>query len=351
MGILEIFQFYLAEYAILRFLLTLLIVFISASTILFLFKKVIQKNLERAHKYLQERIVIRIETPIVLIIVLAGSEIALREILLGTLGLKNVVDSLIVAVIAYIFIQVMDILIDYWEEIHESANHEFVHGEMLPLVRSVGKIIIVLIALVLVLQMWGVEVGALVASVGVLGIILGFAFQDTMKNIFGGITLSMDQSISKGDVIKLDTGETGEVLETNFRSTKIKTFDNDTLIIPNGLLANIKFHNYAQPTNTIRVNLPIHVAYGSDVKLVRKVLLSCIQNNENILQLPRREVRFMAMGDYSLDFDFIFFISNYHDRLHMIDVVTEKAYHALTEAGISIPFPTRRLYMDSVKEE
>ena len=91
--ILDTIQFYLQQYPILQFMASLLAVALLASFILWLFRKVIQRNLERTHKYVQERIVIKLETPITLIILLAGSEIALRQLITGQLGFKIIVDS------------------------------------------------------------------------------------------------------------------------------------------------------------------------------------------------------------------------------------------------------------------
>ena len=229
----------------------------------------------------------------------------------------------------------------------ENIHNEY-HAELIPLLKSLSRIVLYSIALIMSLQLWGVKIAGLVASLGVIGVVLGFAFQDSFKNIFGGLALTIDDSIRKGDVIKLDSGEIGEVMEINLRSTRIQTYDNDILIIPNSVLANSKFRNYAQPTPEIRIKIPIGVAYGSDVAKVKRVLLNTIKDREDILLLPSRDVRFVEMGDFALKFDFVFYISDYHNRLAMIDEITTASYNALQESNIEIPFPTRTVYNKSL---
>lgn len=307
------------------------------------FNLIVKRMLKKSK--LKKSVVLKIETPIIVVIILAGFELAIRAISTSTNLFKNFIDSVIIFVIAYMFIAVVKTIITYWAKAYNNEHkHKEFHGEMLPLIKSLSKILLLGIATLMTLQVWGVKVGALLASLGIAGIILGFAFQDSLKNIFGGISLTTDNSLNKGDVIKLESGEVGEVVEITLRSTKIKTFDDDFLIVPNGQLSNSAFHNYAQPTPTVRVTIPINVSYGSDVKKVKEILLDTIRDREDILLLPPRDVRFVLMDDYSLKFDFIFFISDYRNRFTIIDEVTTLAYNALRENNIEIPFPTRTIY-------
>lgn len=327
----------------LKAFLILITCIIIAKFTFVVFKLIVYHMLKKSK--LKQSVVLKIETPIIVVIILAGFELAIQAITNSTNLFENFIDSVIIFVIAYMFIAVIKTIITYWAKAHNNKHkHKEFHGEMLPLIKSLSKILLLGIATLMTLQIWGVQVGALLASLGIMGIILGFAFQDSLKNIFGGISLTTDNSLNKGDIIKLDSGEVGEVIEITLRSTKIKTFDDDFLIVPNGQLSNSTFHNYAQPTPTVRITIPINVAYGSDVKKVKEVLLETIKGREDILLLPPRDVRFMKMDDYSLKFDFIFFISNYPNRFTMIDEVTTLAYDALRNNNIEIPFPTRTIY-------
>ncbi|MCF7799333.1 mechanosensitive ion channel family protein [Candidatus Woesearchaeota archaeon] len=323
-----------------------IIALLFAELLVLFFKKVVDKIVKKTKSKADNRIVMRIETPIIALIILVGFQFALRKIITSVDIFENIVNTIIILIITYIFTKIINILLEFWRKsrLEDIQAHDQFHEEMLPLMKSLTAILLTLVAIMVVLQMWGVQVGALLASVGVIGVILGFAFQDTMKNIFGGIALISDGSIHKHDVIRLETGEAGEVVEMTLRSTKIKTFDNDYLLIPNGMLTNSRFINYAQPTHTIRVVLPISVAYGSDVTQVKEVLLSVLKGRTDILKYPKREARFMKMGEYALEFDFLFYISDYKNKFTMIDQITTESYNALQAAGIEIPFPTRTIY-------
>lgn len=331
------------QYDIVQALVILLIALLFAKAVLFLFKHVFERMARKTKGDVDEKIVMRVETPIIIIIVLIGVQLALREVLSTSVYLfENLINTIILFVITYMFIGVSNILFDYYAKAKE--KDKMFHHEFLPLVRSLTKILLVLVAVIIGLQLWGVQVAALVASIGIIGIVLGFAFKDTMSNIFGGIALVSDNSLHKGDILKLDTGEVGEVVEVNLRSTKIKTFDHDYLIVPNGVLANKPFHNLAEPSPVLRVLIPVSVAYGSDVNKVKKVLYKLIEENENILDLPKPSVRFMKMGEYSLDFDFLFYIADYRHKFDMIDQMTTEAYETLAKNNIEIPFPARTIY-------
>jgi len=318
---------------------------ILAELLMLFFKHVVEKIAKRTRTKADNKIIMRIETPIIVLILLLGVQLALRRIITSVNFFEDFISTVIIFIVTYIFSKTISIVLDYWRHAKRNGkSDERFHEEMLPLMKSIANILLVSIAMVVVLQMWGVQVGALLASVGIIGIILGFAFQDTMKNIFGGLALISDGSIHQHDVIKLESGEVGEVVEMTLRSTKIKTYDNDYLLVPNGVLANSRFVNYAQPTHSVRVVIPIAVAYGSDVAKVKDVLLGVLKNRTDVLKYPKRDVRFMKMGDFSLDFDFLFYINDFRNRYTMIDQITTASYNALRENGIQIPFPTRTLY-------
>ena len=351
MGALESFIHPLLANSYINAVIILLVCIIIAKLTIVFFKRVVEKFIERSNSQVNGKIIHKLESPIIIIILLAGLLLAAREATNSLFFFENLIHSIIIFIILYMVIGVSNILVDYWLKIkHQQSQQESFHAEIVPLIKSLAKILFFFIAIALVLQLWGVQVGGIVASFGVIGVILGFAFQDSMKNIFGGIALTSDNSFEKHQVIRLDSGEIGEVVEINLRSTKIKTFDNDYLIVPNGMLANSKIANLAQPTATIRVLVPVSVAYGSDVEHVKKTLLNTLKGEKSVLKFPKRTVRFMKMADYSLDFDFLFYISDYRERYFMIDRITTKVYDALNTEGIEIPFPTRSIYNRQVQK-
>lgn len=314
-----------------------------AKILLFIFKTYIEKYFSKVHQIYEKQIFSKIELPIIIVIILVGFQLSIHQILSSTSAFENLLLTSIVIVITVMFMSLTTIVLRHLQKSEKEGSPEF-HDEMFPLMNSLIKIIFVFVALLVILQLWGVKVGALLASLGVAGVILGFAFRDSLVNIFGGIALVSDDSFKKGDIVRLDSGEMGEVVEMGLRSTKIKTFDSEYLVIPNGLLATTKFINMARPTNTLRIVIPVSVVYGSRPEEVEEVLLEAIKGRSDVLKFPKREVRFTKMADYSLDFELIFYISDYKDMFTMKSEVTRLVYNLLNERGIEIPFPTRTIY-------
>ncbi|NQS90225.1 mechanosensitive ion channel, partial [Patescibacteria group bacterium] len=207
--------------------------------------------------------------------------------------------------------------------------------------------IVFILVIIFILTIWGVNVTSLVASLGIAGFILGFALRDTFANIFGGIALIADKSFKIGDFIKLDTGEVGEIIDIGLRSTRVKSFDeHNEIIVPNNSLVMSKITNYGRPLVSLRMLIKIGVAYGSDIKKVKKVLLNCIHQVKGILKNPEPNAYFMEMADFSLNFHLIFWIENYRDRIKITDGIISLAYEQLQKEGIKIPFPTQTIYIE-----
>ena len=134
------------------------------------------------------------------------------------------------------------------------------------------------------------------------------------------------------------------------RSTRIKSFEEgNEIIIPNSSLMNSKIINYGRPEVYLKKRIKIGVAYGSDIKKVKNILLNCTRQIKNILKNPSPTVYFMEMADFSLNFEVIFWISNYQERLRVQDEFISLAYRELQLQGIQIPFPTRTIYIKSAE--
>ncbi|MFH1073324.1 MAG: mechanosensitive ion channel family protein, partial [Nanoarchaeota archaeon] len=215
--------------------------------------------------------------------------------------------------------------------------------EILPLAQSASKILFLLIGLFIILEYWGVQVWTMIASVGVLGIILGLALQDSLSNIFSGISLILDRTFKHGDIIKLESGEIGEVVMINLRSTRIKTFEHYIISIPNRVLGNTKVINMTQPSNLVRMTLTVGVGYDTDVDKVSKILSEAAGSVKGVDKTPSPDVMLTKLNEYSLDFD-ITFLTHITSVKHIENIkeqVLREVYTALKKHKISIPYPTR----------
>ncbi len=291
-----------------------------------------------------------IKTPIFYLITLAGIAIgfeffpfspSVKQII------SRIVSSIIIIISCYTAACVINIPIKEWFDKRKKITGKAKENELIVIARKILNFIVFILVVIFILTLWGINVTSLVASLGIAGFVLGFALRDTFANIFGGIALIADKSFKIGDFIKLDTGEVGEIIDIGLRSTRIKSFDeNNEIIVPNNSLVMSKITNYGRPLVSLRMVIKIGVAYGSDIKKVKKILLSCIHQVRGILKNPEPKIYFMEMADFSLNFHLIFWIKNYRERIKITDEITSLAYEELQKEGIKIPFPTRTLYIE-----
>ncbi len=260
-------------------------------------------------------------------------------------GLDKINNSVIIFLVTMIAIIVVGILIDVWGKVWASKTKSTLDDTLLPLFRKLADVIIGITGFVIILNHWGISVTPFLAGAGVIGIILGFALKDSLANIFGGIALILDKNFQLEDVIKLNSGETGTIIDIGLRSTKIKTFDNELLVIPNANLAITTIQNFAKPDLSARVIVEFGVVYGSDIEKVRKIVLDALKKVNGVLKEPAPRVYFNEMGDSSLKFKLFFWVDSYTKRFDAKEEATEAVYNALNKAKINIPFPTQTVYL------
>lgn len=134
-------------------------------------------------------------------------------------------------------------------------------------------------------------------------------------------------------------------MDVGLRSTKIKTWNNELVTIPNGKLADSKINNFTLPDPSVRVIVEFGIEYGNDVIKVKDIVLKEIKKNPNVLKEPEPFVRFDKMADFSLNFRAFFWVESHKVRFDQKEKVTIAIYNALNKNKIGIPFPTRTIFM------
>jgi len=287
-----------------------------------------------------------------LILVLIGIKLALLPLNLTEIFVKTadyIIWSLVIVLTTYIVIAVAGIIIEEWGKRWAAKTKSKADDQLISMFHKFSNIIFVILGLIFILHLLGVQIMPLVASLGIAGIAVAFALQNTLGNIFGGISLILDKSVKVDDVIKLDQDTYGTVIDVGLRSTKIKTWSNEVIIIPNGKLADSRIQNYVLPDPSVRIELPFTVEYGSDVDKVKKIVLAEINKLANVLKDPQPQVMFVEMGEFSLNFKAFFWISSYTERFETKEKANCLIYDALRRNKIGIPFPTRTVYLKKEK--
>ena len=226
-------------------------------------------------------------------------------------------------------------------------EYKFIQKQTLPLLDNSMKILIFSVSLYLILISWAVDVTAVLASAGVIGIALGFAAKDTVSNLFSGIFIMVDSPYKEGDYIILDNSQRGYVQDIGIRSTRIMTRDDVEIIIPNAVIANSKIVNECGgPYEKERLKIPIGVGYDSDIDKVRKILLDIAESSSNVSKEPKPRVRFTSFGDSSLLFNLLIWIDHPEMRGRTVDEINCKIFKQFKIEKIDIPFPQRNIHIE-----
>jgi len=197
---------------------------------------------------------------------------------------------------------------------------------------------------ILTLNAVGVNLNPIFAASAALLIGVGLALQTLFQDVISGIFILTDQTVHVGDIIELD-GKVGRVEEIKLRTTRATTKDNKVLIIPNHLYLTNSLYNWTQNGTTTRESVAVGVAYGSDVKLVEKLLLQVAEGHELILEDPAPKVLFTNFGASSLDFVVVFTLNDSFNARFVQSDVRFEIDKLFRENNISIPFPQRDIHI------
>lgn len=206
-----------------------------------------------------------------------------------------------------------------------------------------------IVGVVMAADQLGINVGAALAGLGVAGIALGFAAQDSVANVISGILIFWDKPFEVGDWIETES-QYGEVSEITLRSTRIRTTRNTFVVIPNKRIIDATLENYSKH-GAMRIDIPVGIAYKENVAEARRVLLEAIAPIKGISTQPAPDVAVTALGDSSVNLDVRVWIEKGADRRPVYSGVLESSKVALDNAGIQIPFPHLQLFVDGVEDQ
>lgn len=195
----------------------------------------------------------------------------------------------------------------------------------------------------------GVNVTAIFAASAALLIGVGLALQTLFQDIISGIFIIVDQSVHVGDIIEID-GKVGRVEEIKLRTTRAVTIDNKVLVIPNHKYLSNSLYNWTQNGTTTRESVEIGVAYGSDVQLVKELLLKAANEHPKVFQYPAPLVVFENFGDSALEFKLIFTLNDSFQALIPQSEIRFKIDQLFREHNITIPFPQRDVHVIERKD-
>jgi small-conductance mechanosensitive channel len=206
------------------------------------------------------------------------------------------------------------------------------------------------LGIMILLGTLGVSIAPLLTALGVGGLAVALALQDTLSNLFAGIHILMEKSIRVGQFIRLESGEEGYITDIGWRTTRIRLLPNNVVIIPNNKLAQARITNYDLPDKSMAVLIPISVAYGADLDRVQRILVEEATRGAReipgLLAQPEPFVRFIpGFGQSSLDLTLICHVREFVDQYLAQHELRLRILTRFRAEGVEIPYPSRTVYV------
>jgi small-conductance mechanosensitive channel len=241
-------------------------------------------------------------------------------------------------------------LLPYLEKKLISKTSTTIDDVIFDLLKRFSTIIIFTTAIILALDVVGVNIMPFVAGAGVAGIAIGFAAKDTLSNVIAGVLLLIDRPFEEGDRIEvwnapINSATWGDVLDIGLRATKIQTTDNIVIIIPNNEIMLRDIINYTTITKEIRVRVPIGIAYDADVNKAKEVIKGVSLELDWVMKEQPPKVVVKSFGESAVNLEARVWISNPRKRIDTISHITDRVKEVFQQQGIEIPFPKRDIYI------
>ncbi len=284
------------------------------------------------------------------LMVVIGFHLAVREIRKGTTDVHVTANQIldyadaviyiaVVLILVKILLGIIKVIIDWYLGTLASEGAPELKKTLGPLTSKAVDLLVGMVAIIIILDHFGINIGSLLVSLGVGSLAVALAAQETIANMIAGFVILVDRPFRVGDRIELATKEIGDVQAIGLRSTKILNFDSNVIIMPNAELVRSRIVNYSYPQRLTKVQLTVNVAYGTDPARVRQILLDLASRHPDVLSDPAPEVFFTDMKDSSIEFTLVGRSADYGKRFGAEASLREQVYLAFKKEGIEIPFP------------
>ena len=213
-----------------------------------------------------------------------------------------------------------------------------------------SNFIIYTVAIIIALDLLGINIVPFIAGAGIAGVAIGFAAKDTLSNLIAGILLILDRPFEVGDRIEVwsapaGSATWGDVIDIGLRATKIKTTDNIVIIIPNNEIMLRDIINYTIISEKIRVRINIGIAYDANLQAAKKIIVQVAQATEWVADDPPPKVVVRNFGESAVGLQLRVWIHDARQRMNTISHITDKVKEAFDQEGIEIPSPKRDIFI------
>jgi len=293
---------------------------------------------------LDDRVLQRVIPYVSRLLLVFGVYLAIRSLPLNeklVIIASGIIYIILVVIVCNLIFHVFGELLKWYVGRQEETAGSVLSRQMTPVAEKIVSLILMGAALVVILKHFNYDIYSLVTALGIGSLAIGMAAKDTLAHMISGFTIMLDRPFRIGDRIQLVGGQVGDVADIGLRSTKIKTLDNQLLIIPNSDLCNTMLTNQAFPDSRTKGRINIGVAYGSDVDQVKLLLTATAAEVAGVLTDPEPEAFFVSFGESALNMTLFFWVEKYGTMLAVTDKLNSLILKRFEENSIEIPFPTR----------
>lgn len=335
--------------ALLVFLIFLLFRKIFSHLIVNSIKAVVSKT----KTTIDDKVLKMVESPLRFLFIVIGLWISLDIINLKAEIVEHTVRSLFIILVFWIFYNGINVFSSDIYKFTQKFGKELAQEVGTFLIKSI-KTFIFILAVLAVLQEWGINVTALIASLGIGGLAIALAAKDTAANLFGGLTILADKSLKIGEWVKVGDVE-GVVEDLGMRTTKIRTFEKSLITVPNQYIANNPIENFSR-RNIRRIKMTIGVVYDTPADVVRKIvndIKKMLEEHPDVAKDQVIIVYFDEFADSSLNI-FIYFFANTSNWLEYIQIkhdINLRIMDIVEKNGSSFAFPSRSIYVEKLPEK
>lgn len=328
------------------FFVVVVVSVIGAKVIHFVLKNYVKKLTEKTKSDIDDKILQIVTKPFYVLIILWGVYVGLKTLpeLSGYMDLiTNGFFVLTVGIVALVVSKIVSLLITNWLKVQERFQ------KTPQLLNKIISIVIYLIAILMIMGYFNIEITPIVAAMGLGGLAIGLALQQTLSDFFAGLHIISDKPINIGDFIELpDSNLSGYVEDIGWRSTKIRTLPNNIVVVPNSKLAESIIINDCMPVEESSVVVQCGVSYDSDLDKVEKVTIDVAKKIQQTVPGAVKDfepfIRYHTFGDSNINFSIILRVEKPVDKYKVVHEFIKALKKRYDKEGIEISWPVRKIY-------
>ena len=218
---------------------------------------------------------------------------------------------------------------------------------------NLTNIVVFVVGMLIILQTLGIAITPMLTALGVGGLAVALALQDTLSNLFSGLHIIASRQVRPGDYVELDSGERGYVTDIAWRNTTIRALPNNMIIVPNSKMASAIITNYCQPEKEMSVLIQVGVSYDSDLEQVERITIEVAKEVMRDIEGGISEfepfIRYHTFDDSSINFTVILRTREFVNQYIIKHEFIKRLHERYKKEGIEIPFPIRTVYMQEEK--